>query len=90
MTPSDLAEAVERLAAAGHEAPAGGPAGLRCAARRAVGRPGAGRGTGRGVGVRMEGQRLVKRDPLGFRFGETIDTSINHGRWPFFDKDTRR
>jgi hypothetical protein len=38
----------------------------------------------------MEGQRLVKRDPLGFRFGETIDTSINHGRWPFFDKDTRR
>jgi 2,3,4,5-tetrahydropyridine-2-carboxylate N-succinyltransferase len=25
---------------------------------------------------------------LGFRFGETIDVSADHGRWPFFDKDT--
>ena len=25
---------------------------------------------------------------LGFRFGETIDASADHGRWPFFDKDT--
>ena len=25
---------------------------------------------------------------LGFRFGETIDMSADHGRWPFFDKDT--
>ena len=25
---------------------------------------------------------------LGFRHGETIDMSADHGRWPFFDKDT--
>lgn len=25
---------------------------------------------------------------LGFRFGDTIDVSADHGRWPFFDKDT--
>jgi 2,3,4,5-tetrahydropyridine-2,6-dicarboxylate N-succinyltransferase len=25
---------------------------------------------------------------LGFRFGETVDASADHGRWPFFDKDT--
>jgi 2,3,4,5-tetrahydropyridine-2-carboxylate N-succinyltransferase len=25
---------------------------------------------------------------LGFRVGETIDATVDHGRWPFFDKDT--
>ena len=25
---------------------------------------------------------------LGFRFGNTVDASMDHGRWPFFDKDT--
>jgi 2,3,4,5-tetrahydropyridine-2-carboxylate N-succinyltransferase len=25
---------------------------------------------------------------LGFRIGETVDVSADHGRWPFFDKDT--
>lgn len=25
---------------------------------------------------------------LGFRFGETVDVSADHGKWPFFDKDT--
>ena len=25
---------------------------------------------------------------LGFRFGDTVDVSIDHGRWPFYDKDT--
>ena len=25
---------------------------------------------------------------LGFRFGETVDVSADHGRWPFYDKDT--
>ena len=25
---------------------------------------------------------------LGFRFGDTVDVSADHGRWPFFDKDT--
>jgi 2,3,4,5-tetrahydropyridine-2-carboxylate N-succinyltransferase len=25
---------------------------------------------------------------LGFRFGDTVDLSIDEGRWPFYDKDT--
>jgi 2,3,4,5-tetrahydropyridine-2-carboxylate N-succinyltransferase len=25
---------------------------------------------------------------LGFRFGDTVDRTVDHGRWPFFDKDT--
>jgi 2,3,4,5-tetrahydropyridine-2-carboxylate N-succinyltransferase len=25
---------------------------------------------------------------LGFRFGDMVDASMDHGRWPFFDKDT--
>jgi 2,3,4,5-tetrahydropyridine-2,6-dicarboxylate N-succinyltransferase len=25
---------------------------------------------------------------LGFRFGDLIDHSVDHGRWPFYDKDT--
>ena len=25
---------------------------------------------------------------LGFRFGDIVDVSVDHGRWPFFDKDT--
>jgi 2,3,4,5-tetrahydropyridine-2,6-dicarboxylate N-succinyltransferase len=25
---------------------------------------------------------------LGFRFGDIVDMSADHGRWPFFDKDT--
>jgi 2,3,4,5-tetrahydropyridine-2-carboxylate N-succinyltransferase len=25
---------------------------------------------------------------LGFRFGDLADASVDHGRWPFFDKDT--
>ena len=25
---------------------------------------------------------------LGFRFGDTVDASMDHGRWSFFDKDT--
>lgn len=25
---------------------------------------------------------------LGFRFGQTVDISADHGRWPFYDKDT--
>jgi 2,3,4,5-tetrahydropyridine-2,6-dicarboxylate N-succinyltransferase len=25
---------------------------------------------------------------LGFRHGDTVDVSTDHGRWPFFDKDT--
>ena len=25
---------------------------------------------------------------IGFRFGDTVDVSMDHGRWPFYDKDT--
>src|SRR5213083_1900805 len=25
---------------------------------------------------------------LGFKFGNTVDASMDHGRWPFYDKDT--
>src|SRR6187399_3586894 len=25
---------------------------------------------------------------LGFRYGDNADVSADHGRWPFFDKDT--
>ena len=25
---------------------------------------------------------------LGFKFGDTVDVSADHGRWPFYDKDT--
>src|SRR5512141_1059044 len=25
---------------------------------------------------------------LGFRFGDVVDMSADHGKWPFFDKDT--
>ena len=25
---------------------------------------------------------------LGFRYGQVVDASADHGRWPFFDKDT--
>ncbi|MGB2715188.1 MAG: 2,3,4,5-tetrahydropyridine-2,6-dicarboxylate N-succinyltransferase [Vicinamibacterales bacterium] len=33
--------------------------------------------------------RWVKRGILlGFRLGDIIDASMDHGRWPFFDKDT--
>ena len=27
---------------------------------------------------------------LGFRFGDTVDQSADHGKWPFYDKDTMR
>ena len=27
---------------------------------------------------------------LGFRFGDTVDQSSDHGKWPFYDKDTMR
>jgi len=90
VTVSELPSAIERLAAAGTEAP-------KEDARRAF-------ATLRGA--LAEGSvRAAEPDPsapsgwkvntwvkrgilLGFRFGETIDMSAERGRWPFFDKDT--
>jgi len=85
-----LQDTVERLAAAGTEAP-------RDEARQAFAalRAALSEGTVRAAepdvpspaGCKVN--TWVKRGILlGFRFGETIDMSADHGRWPFFDKDT--
>jgi 2,3,4,5-tetrahydropyridine-2-carboxylate N-succinyltransferase len=85
-----LPELVERLVAAGAEAP-------RDEARKAftILRGALSEGTVRAAepdASAPSGWRVntwVKRGILlGFRFGETIDMSADHGRWPFFDKDT--
>ena len=90
MTPSSLADTVDRLAAAGMDAP-------RDEARQAF--------TALRAALSDGTVRAAEPDPsapggwkvnawvkrgilLGFRFGETIDMSADHGRWPFFDKDT--
>jgi 2,3,4,5-tetrahydropyridine-2,6-dicarboxylate N-succinyltransferase len=90
VTPSDLPEIIERLVAAGQEAP-------RDEARKAFAQL---RGALSDGSIRAaepdpaspSGWRVnawVKRGILlGFRFGDTIDMSADHGRWPFFDKDT--
>ena len=65
-------------------------ASVRRAARRALGRRGA-RGRARSpappTGWRVNA--WVKQGILlGFRHGDVVDVSVDHGRWPFFDKDT--
>ena len=90
MTLSGLPELIERLVAAGTEAP-------RDEARKAFTtlRAALSEGTARAAEpdpASPSGWKVntwVKRGILlGFRFGETIDMSADHGRWPFFDKDT--
>ncbi len=90
MTLSGLPELIERLAAAGTEAP-------RDDARQAFAllRSALSEGTVRAAepdASSPSGWKVnawVKRGILlGFRFGESIDMSADHGRWPFFDKDT--
>ena len=90
MTSSGLPELIERLVAAGSEAP-------RDEARKAFTtlRGALSEGTVRaaepdpGAPSGWKVNTWVKRGILlGFRFGETIDMSADHGRWPFFDKDT--
>jgi len=90
VTSSDLAAAIERLAAAGAEASKQEARQAFVALRGALAdgsaraaEPDASSSTGWKVNT------WVKRGILlGFRFGETIDMSADHGRWPFFDKDT--
>ena len=90
MTPEALSETIDRLAAAGREAPAAEArqafAALRAALSEGVVRaaePDSASPSGWTVNA------WVKRGILlGFRFGETVDMSADHGRWPFFDKDT--
>ena len=90
MTLSGLPEVIERLVAAGSEAP-------RDEARKAFTtlRGALSEGTVRAAepdANASSGWKVntwVKRGILlGFRFGETIDMSADHGRLPFFDKDT--
>jgi len=90
VTAASLEEVVNRLAGAGLDAP-------RDEARQAFTllRAALSDGTVRAAepdAAAPGGWRVnawVKRGILlGFRFGETIDMSADHGRWPFFDKDT--
>ena len=90
MTTASLESTVERLAAAGAEAP-------KEEARQAfaVLRAALSEGSVRAAEpdpASPGGWKVntwVKRGILlGFRFGDTIDMSADHGRWPFFDKDT--
>jgi hypothetical protein len=90
VTIADLPGTIEKLASAGTEA-------SRDEARQAFAtlRAALAEGTARAAepdASAPSGWKVnawVKRGILlGFRFGETIDMSADHGRWPFFDKDT--
>jgi 2,3,4,5-tetrahydropyridine-2-carboxylate N-succinyltransferase len=90
VTAASLEETITRLAAAGTEAP-------RDEARQAFAtlRAALSEGTIRAaqpdpsVPGGWKVNAWVKRGILlGFRFGDSIDMSADHGRWPFFDKDT--
>ena len=90
MTVTSLQETIDRLASAGMEAPrdearhafATLRAALTDGSLRAA-EPDASAAGGWKVNA------WVKRGILlGFRFGDVIDMSADHGRWPFFDKDT--
>jgi 2,3,4,5-tetrahydropyridine-2-carboxylate N-succinyltransferase len=90
VTAPSLEEAVNRLAAAGMDAPRDEArqafAALRAALSDGSVRAAEPDATAPG-GWKVNA--WVKRGILlGFRFGETIDMSADHGRWPFFDKDT--
>ena len=90
MTVASLQENIDRLASAGPEAPREEArhafAALRAAlsdgsVRAAEPEPSAPGG--------WKVNAWVKRGILlGFRFGDIIDMSADHGRWPFYDKDT--
>jgi 2,3,4,5-tetrahydropyridine-2-carboxylate N-succinyltransferase len=91
MTPSPTLRArVEALVAAGNDAPAEDAravfadlrAALSAGAVRAA-EPDGDAPTGWRVNVWVK-QGIL----LGFRHGALCDASVDHGRWPFFDKDT--
>ncbi len=90
MTVSELPAVIERLAAAGAGAPKEEARQAFVTLRGALAE-----GTARAAepdASSPSGWKVnawVKRGILlGFRFGETIDMSADHGRWPFFDKYT--
>ena len=90
MTSAGLPELIERLAAAGPDAPRDEVRNAFATLRQALSEgsvraaePDAASPSGWKVNA------WVKRGILlGFRFGESIDMSADHGKWPFFDKDT--
>ena len=90
MTSAGLPEDIERLAAAGPDAPRDEARSAFASLRRALSdgsvraaEPDPGSPSGWRVNA------WVKRGILlGFRFGDSIDMSADHGKWPFFDKDT--
>ena len=90
MTVAELSQTIDRLAAAGAGAPRDEARQAFSALRTALSEgtvraaePDAASPTGWTV------NEWVKRGILlGFRFGEIADVSADHGRWPFFDKDT--
>ena len=90
MTTAVLEASITRLAAAGVEAPREEARQAFTALRAALSEgtvraaePNAAAASGWTVNT------WVKRGILlGFRFGDIIDMSADHGRWPFFDKDT--
>ena len=90
MTAAALSELIERLAAAGPDAPRDEARNAFATLRQALSdgsvraaEPDPAAPSGWKVNT------WVKRGILlGFRFGETVDMSADHGRLPFFDKDT--
>jgi 2,3,4,5-tetrahydropyridine-2-carboxylate N-succinyltransferase len=90
MTAAVLADTIERLAAAGTDAPRDEARAafseLRAALSQGIVRA-AERDAGSPSGWKVNA--WVKRGILlGFRFGAIVDASSDHGRWPFTDKDT--
>ncbi len=90
MTTATLAERIDQLFEAGASADRGAARDAASALRVALSagevraaEPDAGTATGWRVNA------WVKRGILlAFRFGDAVDMSADHGRWPFFDKDT--
>jgi 2,3,4,5-tetrahydropyridine-2-carboxylate N-succinyltransferase len=90
VTAAGLPELIERLAAAGPDAPRDEARNAFASLRKALSdgsvraaEPDPGSPSGWRVNA------WVKRGILlGFRFGDAIDMSADHGKWPFFDKDT--
>jgi 2,3,4,5-tetrahydropyridine-2-carboxylate N-succinyltransferase len=90
MTASEARAEIERLASLGDAAPAGAARevfaalrGLLSSGAVRAAEPDAAAPTGWRVNAWVK-QGIL----LGFRHGRLADVSMDHGRWPFFDKDT--
>ena len=90
MTIASLESTIERLAAAGAEASKGDARQAFAALRSALseGSVRAAEPDPASPGGWKVNTWVKRGILLGFRFGDTIDMSADHGRWPFFDKDT--